>query len=121
DLDRHPGKEGFDILMTRGAACYLVQCKQVGSRGVGERAVRDFAGTVRLQGAEGGILVSTGPADAAARRAADSVGIELMPGVELWRQLRPLLPVDLVGEIEQSVRLRRGRKALLALAISVAA
>jgi len=121
DLDRRPGDDGFDIRMTRGAASYLVQCKQVGQRLLGEQAVRSFAGMVRLQGAEGGILVTTGDVAAAARRAAAASGIELLSGYQLWRQLRPLLPVDVVREIEAAARARRGRKALLAAGVGVAA
>ena len=119
DLDRRPGEDGFDIRMTRGAARYLVQCKQVGSHALGEPAVRDFAGVVRLQGAEGGILATTGGVDAAARRAASQWGIELLSGYQLWRQLRPLLPLDLVREIQDAARTRRARKALLAALVAI--
>lgn len=115
-----PGQYGFDLRMTRGAARYLVQCRQVGERPLDLQSVHEFAALVRLQGAAGGILVSTGGIDSAARRAATQSGIELLSGYQLWRQLEPLLPLDLVREIRAAAAARRARRALAALAVAVA-
>lgn len=119
DLHRRPGDDGFDLRMNRGSARYLVQCKQGGAFHVTAATVGEFADMVRLQGAEGGILVTTGVVDAAARRRADVSGIELIAGNDLWRQLKPLLPLDLNQEIATRAAAAQRRQLVGSAAIGL--
>lgn len=119
DLHRRPGDDGFDLRMNRGSARYLVQCKQGGAFHVTAATVREFADMVRLQGAEGGILVTTGVVDAAARRRAGVSGIELIAGNDLWRQLKPLLPLELNQDIAARAAAAQRRQLLGSAAIGL--
>lgn len=120
-VHRRPGEEGFHLSMVRAAARYLVQCKQGDGSNVSVANVRELAAMVELHGAEGGIFVTTGTVDAAARRRAGMSGIELLAGRDLWRQLRPLLPLDLREEVDASARQRRRQRLLAAVGAGVLA
>ena len=117
DLHRRAGHDGFDLRMTRGAARYLVQCKQGQSFHVTADTVGEFGSMVRLHGAEGGILVTTGPVDGAARRRASVSAIELIAGSDLWRHLEPLLPLGLTQQITATAAARRRKRLFAAAAL----
>ena len=121
DPQRIWSEDAAAISMTRGSARYLVQCRQDDAHRLDSASVRAFADEVRARGAEGGIMVTTGAVDGAARRRAGMSGIELMAGNALWRQLRPLVPLDLHQEVTARASRRYRGRLLAALLLAALA
>ncbi|HET6604166.1 MAG TPA: restriction endonuclease [Xanthomonadaceae bacterium] len=122
DVDRHPGKDGFDLRVSRGSARYLVQCKHGAAFQVESATVQELQRMVAMQGADGGILVTTGTITPQARAwAAAQAGMELIDGLQLWPQVEPLLDAEVRDTVMADARERRLRKWLLAAALGVVA
>ena len=102
--DRRPGEGGFDLMMVRGSSRYLIECKNGAAHRVTEQSIRDLAGLVELQGAEGAVLATTGRVDPAALDLAANRRVEVLSGPDLWRQAKPWMPHDLREEAESRAR-----------------
>jgi restriction system protein len=74
---------GVDLVLTRGADRYLVQCKQWRARQVGVVTVRELYGVMAAKGAAGGYVVTSGVFTDEAKRFADGREIELIDGAQL--------------------------------------
>jgi hypothetical protein len=109
---RQPGDGGTEFLLTKGNERCLLGYKHGTAYRLGEANVRDFANAVQLQGAQSGILVTLGTAEAFARDLAKRYGVELIDGRTLWPQVEPFAPVSLVEGIrnEAAAEIRRGQR-----------
>lgn len=81
---RQPGDGGTEFLLTRDGENVLLSYKHGTAYRIGEANVRDFANGVQLQGAQGGILITLGQAEASAHDIARKYGIKLIDGNALW-------------------------------------
>lgn len=109
---RQPGDGGTEFLLTKGDERCLLSYKHGTAYRLGEANVRDFANAVQLQGAQSGILVTLGTAEAFARDLARRYGVELIDGRTLWPQVEPFAPVSLVEGIrsDAAAEIRRGQR-----------
>jgi restriction system protein len=79
---------GVDLRLSRDGETTLVQCKHWKMRRVGVKVVRELMGVVAGQGADRGIVVTSGDYTEEARAFAASVPVTLMDGPELWRMIQ---------------------------------
>lgn len=109
---RQPGDGGTEFLLSKGDERCLLGYKHGTAYRLGEANVRDFANAVQLQGAQSGILVTLGTAEAFARDIARRYGVELIDGRTLWPQVEPFAPPTLVEGIrnEAAAQIRRGQR-----------
>jgi restriction system protein len=119
--ERRPGEDGFDLLMARGSSRYLVECKNSAAHSVTAQVVRDLAAVVDLQGVEGAVLATTGTVDAAALELAANRRVEILTGAELWRQVKPWVPHDLLEEAQAHARAGDRRKLIISSAVALVA
>ena len=118
EQDRQPGEGGVDLMMRRGNARYIVQCKHGGAYHLNDAGQQELVKLINMQGAAGAILVNAGMTDPTQRATASKRGIEVLEGKELWQQLEPRLPFDIVEHIHQETtsRLQKKRRSALAAA-----
>lgn len=84
-----PGADGgVDLVLTKDAAKYLVQCKQWKAYKVGVKIVRELLGTMVGTGAAGGYVVTSGQFTKDAVAFARENNIELLEGKHLRRILK---------------------------------
>ena len=114
--DRQPGEGGVDLMMRRGNARYIVQCKHSSAYHLNESGVQELVKLINLHGAAGAILVNAGTPDTRLHAAAGNHGIEILEGADLWQQLESRLPFDIVEHIHQETAQRMQRKRRSALA-----
>jgi hypothetical protein len=109
---RQPGDGGTEFLLTKGDERCLLSYKHGTAYRLGEANVRDFANAVQLQGANSGILVTLGMAEASARDLARRYGVELIDGRTLWPQVEPFAPTQVVEDIrsEAASVISRGQR-----------
>ena len=69
---------GIDLVARKNGERILVQCKHWKVRKIGVKAVRELAGVVATESADGGVLVTGGEFTREARRFAARAGIRLM-------------------------------------------
>ena len=119
--ERRPGDGGFDLMMERGNARYIVACKNGSTHEVTEKEVRDLATVMQMEGAEGAVLATTGGVEPAALRVAAARRIEILSGEELWRQARPWVPHEVREEVQAEARAERNRSAIYSVGAGVAA
>jgi hypothetical protein len=81
---RQPGDGGTEFLLKRDGESVLLSYKHGTAYRIGEANVRDFANGVQLQGAQSGILVTLGQAEATAHELARKYGVKLIDGNSLW-------------------------------------
>jgi restriction system protein len=74
---------GVDLVLTRGADRYLVQCKQWRARQVGVAPIRELYGVIAAERAAGGYVVTSGVFTDEAERFAKGREIELIDGEQL--------------------------------------
>jgi hypothetical protein len=86
--------QGTDILLERQGALTLLSCKYGNAAVVGAPAILGLAKSAELRGAQGVIVVTPGRFDDEARRLVDGQPLELVDGADLWREVRPFVPVD---------------------------
>ncbi len=108
--ERQPGDDGFDLLMQRGSSRYIVVCKHGRAYQLNAKAINNLSTVMKLQGAEGAIIVTTGSADAAARAVADAQRVELIDGKTLWNLLRPQLGEPELKSIAKNAERARNRR-----------
>ncbi len=94
-LERLPADSGFDALLEREGQRHLLACKHGRAYRLGEQTVRAFHNAIGLQGAQGGFIATLGTIEPEAAALAPKLGIELIDGAGLWRELQPALPPEL--------------------------
>ena len=114
--DRQPGEGGVDLMMRRGTARYIVQCKHGSAYHLNADGMQELVKLINVHGAAGAILVNAGTPDSSQHPAATRHGIEVLEGRDLWQQLEPRLPFDIVEHIHQETAQRMQRKRRSALA-----
>lgn len=120
DIERQPGDSGFDFVLSRDGQRFLLACKHGRAYRLGEQAIREFATATRMQGANGGVLVTLGQVEGFAREVANAHRIELIDGKALWQRVAPLLPADTRQHVAEHVDTRTTRHLLLGAAACVA-
>lgn len=93
---------GIDVVLNNVEGTTLVQCKQWKTQKVGVKAIRELAGVVSAQDAQGGIFVCSGTYTDEARAFAKKAEIELIGDKQL---------VQLVGLERQSTNMSLGQTA----------
>ena len=98
-----------EFLLSKGGQRWLLGCKHGSAYRLAAHAVAEFAGSMRFQGARGGILVTPGTIAPDARAPAGTASIELVDGDKLWPEVAPLLPPSLLEDVRQQAdeRVRR--------------
>jgi HJR/Mrr/RecB family endonuclease len=82
------GDGNVDLVLTKGTDRRFVQCKRWSSWHVGVKEVREFAGTLRREGARNGFLVTFSSFTEEATKEAERIeGLNLMDGRELHTRL----------------------------------
>lgn len=119
--ERLPGQGGFDLMMTRGSAQYLVVCKNGAAHRVNEPSLRELASLVEMQGAEGAVLATAGRVDPGMHEQARVRRIEILAGRDLWRQVKPWAPQELRHDIESRARAVTLRNGALTAGLALAA
>ncbi|MEZ5465496.1 MAG: restriction endonuclease [Lysobacteraceae bacterium] len=113
-----PDGNGADILMKRGNARYIVHCKHGSAYRLDDAGLENIVRQVQHEAVSGAILVNAGTTNPGIHERAASRGVDVLEGEELWQQMEPGLPFDLVERIheETTVRIAGKRKAALAAA-----
>ncbi|HYA19174.1 MAG TPA: restriction endonuclease [Burkholderiales bacterium] len=86
---------GVDLVVSRGADRYFVQCKQWKARQVGVEIVRELYGVMAAGGAAGGYVITSGVFTDEAQRFAEGREISLITGdqlADLIRMARTTVP-----------------------------
>ena len=98
-----------EFLLAKDGQRWLLGCKHGSAYRLAATAVAEFAGSIRFQGARGGILVTPGTIAPDARAPAGTASIELVDGDKLWPEVAPLLPPSLLEDVRQQAdeRVRR--------------
>jgi len=78
---------GVDLVLSKDAECYLVQCKQWRATKVGVAVVRELYGVMAAEGAAGGFVVTSGSFTEEAVAFASGRNIQLLAGSELKQLL----------------------------------
>jgi hypothetical protein len=81
-----------DYLLDRGGQPWLLSSKHGTAYVLGSTAIAEFANAIRMRGAVGGLLVTSGQFAPEAKSLAAAQRIELLDGPALWPELKPLLP-----------------------------
>lgn len=81
-----------DIPLVRDGELWLLSSKHGASYVLGSGDLAEFANTMRLRSAHGGLLATPGAFAPEARRFAEPQRIELLDGPTLWPELRERLP-----------------------------
>lgn len=79
---------GVDLVVSRGADRYLVQCKQWKARQVGVETIRELYGVMAARRAAGGYVVTSGVFTDGALRFAEGREIKLIAGDQLVEMIR---------------------------------
>ena len=98
-----------EFLLAKDGQRWLLGCKHGSAYRLAAPAVAEFAGSIRFQGARGGILVTPGMIAPDAHAPARTASIELVDGDKLWPEVAPLLPPALIDDVRQQAdeRVRR--------------
>lgn len=79
---------GVDLVVRKDGKRILVQCKNWRKRPVSVATVRELYGVVQAEGADGGMVLSSGHFTNDARKFAKQNGITLMDGTKLLRKIQ---------------------------------
>ncbi|WP_057657415.1 restriction endonuclease [Pseudoxanthomonas dokdonensis] len=102
------------FVLTQGNQRWLLSCKHGSAYRIGSSSVEDLAASVRLTGVNGAILVTDGHVQKSGREAVLGQRIELLHGNRLWREIKPLLPLDTARELLAGARQRAIRHSAIA-------
>jgi hypothetical protein len=107
----HPLGSGAesDILLTRGDGRCVLSCKHGSAYRLGRGAVDELAGSVGMNAAAHGIMVTPGSFAPDAREQARQQRIELIDGSTLWPEIASLLPESLLGRVQAKASTRAWR------------
>jgi hypothetical protein len=100
-----------DIPLQRDGETWLLSSRHGASYVLGPDDIAEFANTMRLRSAQGGLLATPGTFAPGARRLAESERIELLDGPSLWPELRERLPEAQLNAIGTQARTRARQPA----------
>jgi hypothetical protein len=112
-LERLPADSGFDALLEREGQRHLLACKHGRAYRLGEQTVRALHNAIGMQSAQGGFIATLGTIDPEAAALAPKLGIELIDGAGLWRELQPALPPELRSSARARAEAETKRRTLL--------
>ncbi|HVR80843.1 MAG TPA: restriction endonuclease [Luteimonas sp.] len=102
-----------DYLLERNGQSWLLSSKHGTAYVLGSTAIAEFASAIRMRGAAGGLLVTSGHFAPEAKPLAAAQRIELLDGPALWPELRPLLPEEQRAVVSAPAQARARRHVLL--------
>jgi hypothetical protein len=102
-----------DLVLHREGQIWLLACKQGAEYRITPAVLAEFAKSMRLNNASGGMMATPGKIDAEARRHAGE--IELLDGAALWPMLKPLLPESVRTTVASQSHARSVRYTALSL------
>lgn len=102
-----------DYMLDRGGQAWLLSSKYGTAYVLGSTAIAEFANTIRMRGAVGGLLVTSGQFAPEASPLAAAQRIELLDGPVLWPELKPLLPEAQREAMFASAQARARRQVVL--------
>jgi hypothetical protein len=105
--------EEGDYVLERNGQRFLLSSKHGAAYVLGSTAIAEFAAAIRMRGAAGGLLVTPGQFAAEARPLARAQRIELLDGLTLWPELRPLLTAEQRTAISAPLKLGLHRRVAL--------
>lgn len=108
-----PSDEG-DYLLERDGQSWLLSSKHGSAYVLGSTAIAEFANTIRMRGAAGGLLVTSGHFAPEAKPLAAAQRIELLDGPALWPDLKPLLPDEERAIVSAPAQARAKRHLVIA-------
>lgn len=117
--ERSPGKDGFDLLFTRGNSRYLVQCANAAGQRVSASSVGQLYTLTQMQDADGAIIASCAPAEPNAVKLALDRRIEVIAGPELWAHVKPWVAYDQRVDAESAARAIQRRRLMVAASVAV--
>ncbi|HET9048149.1 MAG TPA: restriction endonuclease [Chiayiivirga sp.] len=117
NTDRPPGKDGFDLLFTRGNSRYLVQCANAANQRISATTVGQLYTLTQMQDADGAIIASCAAAEPAALKLAQDRRIEIIAERDLWSHVKPWVAYDQRSDAEATARTMQ-RQRLLAAALA---
>jgi HJR/Mrr/RecB family endonuclease len=91
-IDVDANSDEGDYLLDRDGQSWLLSSKHGSAYVLGSTAIAEFANAIRMRGAVGGLLVTSGQFAPEAKSLAAAQRIELLDGPTLWPELKPLLP-----------------------------
>ena len=91
-FDTEANSDEGDYLLDRDGQPWLLSSKHGTAYVLGSTAIAEFANAIRMRGAVGGLLVTSGQFAPEAKSLAAAQRIELLDGPALWPELKPLLP-----------------------------
>jgi len=100
-----------DIPLQRDGETWLLSSKHGASYVLGSGDIAEFANTMRLRSAQGGLLATPGIFAPEARKFAEPQRIELLDGPTLWPELRERLPEAQRNAIGAQARIRARQHA----------
>ncbi len=109
------------VALQREDASWLLSTKHGTAYVLGNAAVSEFANTMRLQGAHGGVMATVGAVAADTRSLARTQRIEVLDGPGLWAEVSPLLEPGQRDVILAGVHERTRRHTAIAWAAALAA
>ena len=112
--ERPPGKDGFDLLFTRGNSRYLVQCANAATQRVSAATVGQLYTLTQMQGADGAIIASCAAAEPAATSLARDRRIEILSDHDLWFHVKPWVAHDQRTDAEETANAAKRQRLLIA-------
>lgn len=122
--DHSPGKDGYDLLFTRGKTRYLVQCRNAAAQRITAATVGQLYALVQSHDADGAIIASCAPAEPEALKLAQDRRIEVIAEQDLWAHVKPWVAHDQRSDAEAAAAAVKRRRllgaALIALLVAIA-
>lgn len=120
-FDREAPSGDDDYTLERDDRHWLLSCKHGSAFVLGNAAVTELAGAIRMANAAGGILATQGSIAAVARPPAALQKIELLDGPTLWPELRNRIPEAQRTVIRTNAATRARQRTLLSWLLALIA
>ena len=120
-VDREAPAGDGDYTLVRNGAHWLLSCKHGSAFVLGNATVNELASNMRLQSAQGGLLVTQGRIAEEARAPAKLQRIELLDGATLWPEIRDLVPPGQLAAIRAGAAERARQRVLAAWLLALLA
>lgn len=109
------------VALAQGRDTWLLSTKHGTAYVLGTAAVGEFANTMQLHNAQGGVMATVGEAASDTRSLARTQRIELLDGASLWAEICPLLEPEQRSLILGEVHARTKRHAMMAWGMALIA
>lgn len=108
-----------DYVLERDGQSWLLSSKHGSAYVLGSTAIAEFANAIRMRGAAGGLLVTSGQFAPEAKPLAAAQRIDLLDGPSLWPDLQPLLPEEQRAAVSAPAQARAKQHLALAWGASL--